>query len=588
MGTKISALPAAAALTGVELVPLDQGGVTSQSTPAAIVAYTATVTNEPVLASYAKSAAETAATVAPVNYSIPSDVSLVRASRYSNSSTWDYRTDQRLFELYLSKYGAVFNGTTDDSAAINDAITALGSLGGYRRRVIMPEGGLTALINSGITIPTGQIGIDFNGLKINASGITTGNVLTISQVVPGTAYNPESTVTPLKNLYLLGDETAGNTAVMVAIGTVTGSNNSVVNVLFENIHIIGGSVGVNFVENTWMLYFLNCKCHAQNQYGLQFTGVTTAGEGIQWQGGAIANVTNSANTGVGLYFPQPTSNSNNQLDFTAFGTLIDGNDSALTLGQGTCDLIGCTFEGSSGTGAMFTVAAPTTGPQASLKVVGGSITTPGTLISILNISGGEGAGAKLDIDMELYGNSGITVVERTGNCTVDVNYSRIDFSGATSAAYPTIGSSIAGNYNGGFETGTTQGWSTQGTGITFTAQTSVVHSGTYAGEAVGATATGQVQFTVPCKPGQATLTDAWINVTAVSAGSVDVEVDFYDSTGTKMTSFTIVTYSAVTSGWVRNCLRWGVPAGAATAYYKVNMVGFTGTVYLDDSYMHVG
>lgn len=576
MGTKIYALPAAGAITGAELVPVDQGGVTVQTTTGATGAI------NPV------TAAETAAGLTPVNFRQPSDQSLIQALRYNASTSWDYRTDQRLFEIYLSKYGAVFNGTSDDSAAIGNAINALVGLGGYRRRVIMPGGGLTALINSGITIPTGQIGIDFNGLKLNASNISSGNVLTITQVTPGTAYNPESTVTPLRNLYLLGDETAGNTAVMMAIGNSTGAANSVVNVLFENIHIVGGSVGVNFVENTWMLYFLNCKCHAQNKYGLQFTGTTTAGEGIQWQGGAVSNVTNSGGTGIALYFPQPASNANNQLDFTAFGTLIDGSDSALVLGQGTCDLIGCTFEGGAGTGSLFTVTAPTTGPQASLKVFGGSITTPGTLASILNISGGEGAGAKLDIDMEIYGSSGTTVVERSGNCTVDINYSRIDFGGASSAAFPTIGVSMAGNYNGGFELGTTQGWSTQGTGITFTAQNTVVHSGTYAGEAVGSSATGQVQFIVPCKPGQVTLTDAWINVTAVSAGSVDVEVDFYDSTGTKMESTTISTYTAPTSGWVRNAYRWGVPAGAATAYYKVNMVGFTGTVYIDDSYMHVG
>ncbi len=575
MGTKISALPAAGAITGAELVPVDQGGVTVQTTTGATGAI------NPV------TAAETAAGLTPVNFRQPSDQSPIQALRYNASTSWDYRTDQRLFEIYLSKYGAVFNGTSDDGPAIADAINALVGLGGYRRRVIMPGGGLTALINSGITIPTGQIGIDFNGLKLNASNISSGNVLTITQVTPGTAYNPESTVTPLRNLYLLGDETAGNTAVMMAIGP-SSSANPVINVMFENIHIIGGSVGVNFIENMFMLYFLNCKCFAQNQYGLQFTGTTNAGEGIQWQGGAIANVSNPSGTGVSLYFPQPASNSNNQLNFTAFGTLIDGSDSALVLGQGTCDLIGCTFEGAVGTGSLFTVTEPTTGPQASLKVFGGAITTPGNLASILNISGGERAGAKLDIDMNLFGMPSVTVVERTGNCTVDLNFSRIYFGGTSSAAFPVIGASMAGNYNGGFELDTTQGWSTVGTGITFTAQSSVVHSGTYAGEVIGSSATGQVQFTVPCKPGQVTLIDAYINVTAVSAGSVDVELDFYDSTGTKMISQVISTYTAPTSGWVRNAYRWGVPAGAATAYYKVNMVGFTGTVYIDDSYMHVG
>jgi hypothetical protein len=39
MGTKISALPAASALTGTELVPVVQGGATVQTTPTALRAF---------------------------------------------------------------------------------------------------------------------------------------------------------------------------------------------------------------------------------------------------------------------------------------------------------------------------------------------------------------------------------------------------------------------------------------------------------------------------------------------------------------------------------------------------------------------
>jgi hypothetical protein len=59
--TKISALPSAAALTGSEIVPLDQAGVTVQSSPASILTYVEgaiVAPNSPQTASYKVTAAD--------------------------------------------------------------------------------------------------------------------------------------------------------------------------------------------------------------------------------------------------------------------------------------------------------------------------------------------------------------------------------------------------------------------------------------------------------------------------------------------------------------------------------------------------
>ena len=534
---------------------------------------------------YPQSTAEAAAAVVPVNYAQPSDTGTTRSSRYVLANSWDYRHDQRLFEMYLSKYGAVFNGATDDGPAIADALNALTALGGYRRQVIMPAGGLTAKINSGFTILTGAVGIDFNGLKIDASGITAGTVISIDQSASA-AYNPDSTVTAVRNLYLLGNVVAGNTPTMLAIDGVTSSVN---NVLFENLHIIGGQVGIDLVQNFWLLVFQNVNLHSQMQYGVQYTGTTNCGESILWQGGGASNVTNLAKTGTALYFPEPAANSNNQLNFVAKGASFDGCDQVLTLGQGTADFIGCNFEGVSGTGAVFAVSEPSTGPQAQLGVHGGSIDNIGGPTSILSISGGERACADIDCDIELWNNP-ITVIERTGNCTVKLNLKRVYFGGATAAGYPSIGQYIAANYNGNFELDSTVGWSFSGAGIAFAAQSVTVHSGTYAGMLTAtAGATGGAQTNnVRCNAGEVLTADIWAYATALSAGSVSLQIDFLDAGGNQVENVAIHSWAAADAGWNRYTLRSGVPTGAQQAVLKLYATAATGTVAIDDVYLHVG
>ncbi len=534
---------------------------------------------------YPQSAAEAAAGVVPVDYAQPSDTGTTRSSRYVAGNSWDYRHDQRLFEMFLSKNGAVFNGTTDDGPAIAAALNAMTGLGGYRRQVIFPSGGLTAKINSGFTILTGAIGVDFNGLKIDASGITAGNVLSIDQA-SSAAYNPDSSATPVKNLYLLGNQVAGNTPTMLSIDGVT---NSVNNVAFANIHIIGGQVGIDLVSNLWLLMFENVTLHAQLQYGVQFTGTTNCGESISWRGGAVGNVTNAAKTGTALYFPQPAANSNNQLNFVAEGASFDGCDQVLELGQGTADFFGCNFEGIAGTGAVFAVSEPTTGPQAQLTVLGGSIDNIAGPASILSISGGERASAVIDCDIELWNNP-ITVVERAGYCTVSLNLKRVYFGGATAAGYPSIGEYIAANYNGNFELGSTVGWSESGANITFVAQTGTVHSGTYAGLLTATSgATGGAQINgLACKAGDVVTADVWAYATALSAGSVSLQIDFLDALGNQIENVQLKAWAAADTGWNRYTSRSGAPAGTQQIVLKLYAAGASGTVAIDDAYIHIG
>ena len=104
MGTKISAFPSMTALQGTELILGDQSGATGTTTPTAVAAYLAGLATTPVLASYARTAAEIAAGVTPTNYA------------YAPG--------------YVERYGADPTGTNDSGPAFRSACAVASSAGG--------------------------------------------------------------------------------------------------------------------------------------------------------------------------------------------------------------------------------------------------------------------------------------------------------------------------------------------------------------------------------------------------------------------------------------------------------------------------
>ena len=112
MGTKISAFPTAAQLTGSEIVLMDQAGVTSTASSAALGGI------------IPQTAAETAAGVTPTNYSIPAHVSIG--------------------DIIVERYGADPTGANDSGPAFRAACLVAGALGGGR---IVARGG-TYLFNT--------------------------------------------------------------------------------------------------------------------------------------------------------------------------------------------------------------------------------------------------------------------------------------------------------------------------------------------------------------------------------------------------------------------------------------------------------
>ena len=536
-----------------------------------------------------QSAGETALGLVPVDYAQPSDTSLVRSSRYTAGAAWDYRSDQRLFEMYLSKYGAVFNGVADDTVAIADAINAMQALGSASgpRRVFMPAAGLTALINTAglINFYCGAVGIDFNGMILNASGITAGTVITATG--RGSApYSRYASSAPVENFNLVGPSSDAATTVMLSLDGGTPQNGEIQGGFIRNCSIHGGSVGVDILANVYICKFDNLRVGSQTLYGVRFTGGANTGENINFHGGSIANVNNAAGTGIGLYLTPAAADA----DLNFFGTSFDYNNQLIEQQGGRLTLTGCHLE----LGVIGTITSvaklvnvednTATAFQTALRMLGGIIYLSGAYNptqAIVTAAKGPKASVLLDgVIVENYAataplvlvTDASAVAVRTPNCTL------------LQSANGTISPPINAVYNGGFETGNLNGW-TKGSAAVFTVQSGVVHSGTYALEITEAAATsGDYYQIIPVRPGQRVYTDVWLNVTSYTAGDVTVSIGFAQDAAlvTTLPGVTAASESAATAGWVESQAAAIVPDGANFMTVSIGIGGFTGTAYVDD------
>ena len=186
----IQALPAATTpLTGAELVPLVQSGVTKQTA----------MTNALAKPYYAITAVETAASITPTNYSYPP----ANALRYGTNTT---------------------PGTTDMTTAIQNAITAAGT-GSYRGEAFIPAGAykITASLRAGTASSNARPIIicgDGQGTQIiNAAPAST----------PTFAMNGASHF-QIKNMLLTGNSANLNDGIVV-----DGTTNGVIRWNIENV-----------------------------------------------------------------------------------------------------------------------------------------------------------------------------------------------------------------------------------------------------------------------------------------------------------------------------------------------------------------
>lgn len=119
----------------------------------------------------------------------------------------------------------------------------------------------------------------------------------------------------------------------------------------------------------------------------------------------------------------------------------------------------------------------------------------------------------------------------------------------------------------------------------FTRSNAVVNSGSFAGLFSATDNSSKVvkQSVTGLTAGATYNFSGWANIpTLAGTTTLKFQVTWIDSTNTTISTSTIKTYSAVTSGWNQATATLTAPAGTVKADVKMNVASLNATIYVDD------
>jgi hypothetical protein len=184
----------------------------------------------------------------------------------------------------VTGYGAKCDGMTDDSGAIQAAITAAGancSSDGLHQMhsqsyIELPTGS-TCKIDSGLQFDAACEGIVSNGATIDATGLSSGAAITVGSSQPQSPFGEN--VPPWEGLHVIGPGASSSTVgLLVQAGAV----------VFDRLNLSGFGVGVQFGGYAFLDRFedpMIWSCSTAVNYPMGPSGI--AGENITFHGGSI-------------------------------------------------------------------------------------------------------------------------------------------------------------------------------------------------------------------------------------------------------------------------------------------------------------
>lgn len=472
--------------------------------------------------------------------------------------------NQKLAEIVsVMDFGAVGNGTTDDTAAIQAAIDSITA--GTPAVILFPSG--TYLISNTIT---SKRGIELRGefAILNCWTITSGLVIQINDASPNVT--PTPCVTGMKFIGKQGAESVTTGSPYIYTAGLVALNISTHHVTVSNCGFVGFDKCVTFGNNSYVNSFYDCYFGFSN-YGIYFTvtGFTNLGENIAFYHCTVGN------TNYGIY------NNVGELNFTSCSidynryNHISANNSLLG-GQlrGSMSFVTCHFECTS-TQNPDTTRINNNGlisfqACSFLDDYAGYFITTATNGSVMYLS---------DCFFE-YGQNGKYIISQ-GN-------TRIIAKGITylSDSDTTLLSPVLCNIkNNGAESGDLTGW-TQVYG-TCTASTTKKNNGTYSFKMVGATFNNAAMSSnkAPIQSNAKYMClNLYVNTSQVT-GTNTAYLYTYDVSGTQLDAFTATitgsgsnTFSFITSGWQFIDPR----ATTFAVYINTGSAGTSEIAYVDD------
>ena len=507
------------------------------------------------------------------------------------------------FEKLLSQNGAVFNGTADDAAHIQESVDAV-SADGKIKNLYFPEVEKVK-INSGLMFTAPQVSFDLKGMTIDASGVTVpgGESETFAIKLTGTGASPNnrySNTCPIKRFTLKGpnDESKAVDGVLI-----TGSISQVPgHFALEDVFVEKFRDNLSLGTNFYISQFRNM--HARNAWrsNVNFWGDSNAGESFSWYGGSLSDATNIAGTALGLWMQ--ASAAEGALNF--FGTSFSYNNMAFDVGGSKFHASGCFFESKSNN--VMGRASYTSG-------------RPGTVVYLDNpkivhgpLSGStEDAGGRPTMFEWVSGGRGTIMINGGGYNGYDRNKTELikvtsgtpfvrvrGLNGESTANSATLGTKLGriSGYlsairNGDFGLGTTGYWTTAAvanTVVTVDAANPNSATGALGGanalKVVGSASAGSgtvVSQKVQCLPGEKVRVRAFATVTAYTSGTLFLRARFFSDNDTLIaTSGSDIASIGAVRGWLMYGDDFAVPSGAKYCTVDAYSFSFVGTAYATD------
>jgi hypothetical protein len=478
----------------------------------------------------------------------------------------------------VKAYGAVGDGTTDDTTAFTNALTAAAS-GNFD--IIVPAGtykltsGITWDCEAGSLIGQGMATLDF-------SSMSSGYAVTVKGVSGrSSSLNNHSTTHELTGLQITGPDTDGTTVDGFLIQDVPSGSGNLSQVNVSDLYVFGFRDQFYFGDNTWCWRFQNCTLgHAHRRILSMFSGLN-AGENYSFYGCTLFSSTNASFTATAVYGDVA-----GNVDAYFYGCSFDYNDVEFDWNSGVLNLIGCHVEDHANNGNPMVKLSYTGGnAHTTFTMSGGDIspteTTPGR-DHLIETTGSNIALTFSGVKVGCFGQGTDLIKVLSG--TPSYSWQGGDFDTDTGAVIAKPGSLANVLYNGDFELGNTTGWNNGGT-VTYSAQSTTKASGTYGLKiaGVGTAGTSFIRQTYTCPPSVDVIVYADLASDTMTGGSVAFQVQFKAQDLTTISTTTIATISANQS-FTRAGTKVRTPAGAAFMYVLFAPSSLNGNVYADNVY----
>ena len=262
----------------------------------------------------------------------------------------------------VKDFGAVGDGTTDDTTAIQAAIDAAEL---SNTKLIFD--GKTYKLNSRITIDISKVLIDGQGSTLDFSGISSGEAILIT----GSSSQPPyyQAQHSISNLEIFGDTSAGTTGYEYAQngkhGIVFSDNGGGINaspshLKLYNLNIHHFDEALRFEDSSYLISFYGCDVWQSYTAVSGPSGFSDYGENINFFGGVIYQVRNGCkidHVTFDVYF--------HSVSFDALDTVCR------ITAQSTANFIGCHVE--TGGRAIVDNWFSVSGAGANIEIIGGKI-----------------------------------------------------------------------------------------------------------------------------------------------------------------------------------------------------------------------